>query len=188
VPTGDGGSVEELLADNEESARLGLLDLGAERAPSMLRAFTHVVSAAAVLWEVTSPPDSIDPLVPDPMAQLREIGSAIHRDYSSGRWPGVGVLDERVMRIALNLDQAGLTLLAVPSAERLPDAGPGVADRSVALRQRVIHTLYVEAHGLRVALGRYAADVTHQLQRDHLRRTQGAAAPPRRTGRSAGDR
>ncbi|MEO6082570.1 MAG: hypothetical protein ABIQ18_05620 [Umezawaea sp.] len=161
----------ELVGENEESARLGLVEVSADRAPSMLRAFTHAVDAGARLWAAlppgSSPIGSPDLSGPDPMARLLEMAWAIQGDYWSGLWPGQGVADERLLNVAYNFNRAAALATASPPADQVENS-PGMGE---GLRKQVMRTLYVEAHGLRVALGLYAGDVSAQLERDSLRRT-----------------
>jgi hypothetical protein len=96
MPATDRNRMDELLADSEESPRLGLLEVSADRAPSMLRAFPHAVDAAARLWAASRPirwplyPPRLGADAssgPDPIARLLEMAWAIQGDYWNGLWP-----------------------------------------------------------------------------------------------------
>jgi hypothetical protein len=170
----DRRTVGELLADSEALARETLLDATLEQAPAMVRSWNQRVGSAVELWAVLpSAPNS--PSWSDPMERLRAIGEAISRSVAVGHWPGQGSTDEHLTQIADNLSHARHLV------ERSRGASQSTTPDSPADLQhapgRVMHTLYVAAHGTVVALGAYAADLQGQVETATRRRQPIAERP-----------
>jgi hypothetical protein len=111
----------------------------------------------------------------DPMEGLRLVGEAIARSVRAGHWPGHGPTDDHVTEIADNLSRARHLI----ERDGRP-SGPATANRQADtpdIRGRVMHTLYVAAHGTAVALGGYVAELQHRLEVGTRRRQPMAERP-----------
>ena len=106
APATDRRTVDELLHENEELARLGLFGVSGERAPSMLRAFKQVVHAGAALWTAASTRGFLGRAGPGPHGPPDGITWAIQLEHRYGLWPGNGAADERMLIVADNFTQA----------------------------------------------------------------------------------
>jgi hypothetical protein len=168
VPARDRRSVGELLADSDALARETLLDVSADQAPAMVRTWGRVVVSAARLWAVLPPASFAPPSEPDVMVRLHEVGTSIGRSVSAGRWPGPGPIDDRLSQVAQNLSRAAF-LVKRYGRDVQPLTVESRADIAAA-RSRVMHALYVGAHGTRVALTEHVKDMQHRLQIDARRR------------------
>jgi hypothetical protein len=167
VPASNRRTVGELLADSDALARDTLLDVSPTTGPAMARAWGQVVQSAAQLWAVL-PPASLAPASgPDLMVRLRVLGEGISRS-TAGQWPGPGPQDQHLLEIAHNLSRAG-ELVERYGGDVQPTSADARADIAAA-RARVMHTLYVGAHGTAVALRDYAADLRDRLRLDTQRR------------------
>ena len=164
----DRRSVGELLADSDALARETLLDVSADQAPAMVRAWGRVVVSAAQLWAVLLPASLAPSSEPDVMVRLHEVRIGTGRSVSTGGWPGPGPMDERLSQIAYNLSRAAF-LVKRYGRDVQPITVEIRADIAAA-RSRVMHALYVGAHGTRVALTEHARDLQHRLQIDARRR------------------
>jgi hypothetical protein len=101
------------------------------------------------------------------MVRLRVLGEGLGRS-TAGQWPGPGPQDQRLLEIAHNLSHTR-DLIERYGGDVLPtsaEARTGIA----AARARLMHTLYVGAHGTAVALREYAADLRDRLRLDTQRR------------------
>jgi hypothetical protein len=168
VPARDRRTVGELLADSDALSREMLLDVSAKQGPAMVRTWGQVVQSAARLWAVLPPISVAAPSGPDLMVRLRVIGDGIARSTSAGGWPGLEPMDERLLEIARNLSRAA-DLVERYGQDVQPTSAETRADTTAA-RARVMHTLYVAAHGTAVALGEYANDLRDRLHLDTQRR------------------
>ena len=164
----DRRTVGELLADSDALARETLLDMSAEQAPAMVRTWGHVVQSAARLWAVLPPASLTPPSEPDVMVRLYQVGTGIGRSVSAGGWPGPGLTDDRLSQMAHNLSRAAFLVKRYGGDVR-PTTVETRADIAAA-RSRVMHGLYVGAHGTRVALTEHVKDMQHRLQIDARRR------------------
>src|SRR5215216_6726420 len=102
------------------------------------------------------------------MPRLRQVANGIAATTSAGHWPGPGPTDQRLLQIAHNLSRARILV------ERYGgDVQPTTAEVRgdlVAARARIMHTLYVAAHGTSVAITEHSKDLQDQLQIDIGRR------------------
>jgi hypothetical protein len=168
VPARDRRTVGELLADGDALSRETLLDVSASQGPAMVRTRGQVVESAARLWAALPPISVAAPSGPDLMVRLRVIGDGIARSTSANGWPGLGPMDERLLEIARNLSRAA-DLVERLGRDVEPTSAEARADITAA-RARVMHTLYVAAHGAAVALVEYANDLRDRLHLDTQRR------------------
>jgi len=160
-------TVGELLADSDALTRETLLDVTPSHGPGMVRAWGEVVQSAAQLWAVLPPVSLAAPSGPDLMVRLRGLGEGIGRS-SVGHRPGPGPKDQRLLEIADNLLRAR-NLVERYGQDVQPTDAEARADIAAA-RARVMHTLYVGAHGTAVALREYANDLRDRLRVDSRRR------------------
>jgi hypothetical protein len=168
VPARDRRSVGELLADTDLVARETLLDASADQALAMVRTWSRVVVSANQLWAVLPPASFAPPSEPDVMVRLHEVGIGIGRSVSAGPWPGSGPMDERLTQMAQNLSRAAF-LVKRYGRDVQPLTDKSRADIAAA-RSRVMHALYVGAHGTTVTLTEHVKDMQHRLQIDARRR------------------
>jgi hypothetical protein len=168
VPAADRHTPAELLAENDELARL-LLEVSGHRAPAMLRAFPDLVDAAARMWSTL--PTAIQGEVPgpDPMFRLVAIARGIDRAHTSGLWPADGPTDERLLIMATNFTRAAEMINNSVQAGHANQASAVWGDLADG-RTQTMHVLYVIAHGVTVGLAEHAAMITEQLRRDSLRK------------------
>ncbi|MFZ1287911.1 MAG: hypothetical protein WAR57_12835 [Candidatus Phosphoribacter sp.] len=167
----DRRSVGELLLDSELTARSILWDVQERDAAVMLRTWGEVVQAAADLWHAipspapnlpgaAQPPTSDDDLT---MTRLHTMSTALHRAIRGRPWPGAGPADPQLGRIGVNLTRAtDLVTRRQPHPTDPVDARARADVR--AARARLIHTLYVGAHGLTLVLGRHVRELTALAQ------------------------
>jgi hypothetical protein len=167
VPARERRTVGELLADSDALTRETLLDVTPSHGPAMVRAWGEVVQSAAQLWAVLRPVSLAAPSGPDLMVRLRGLGEGIGRS-SVGHRPGPGPKDQRLLEIADNLSRAR-NLVERYGQDVQPTDAEARADIAAA-RARVMHTLYVGAHGTAVALREYANDLRDRLRVDSRRR------------------
>jgi hypothetical protein len=169
VPAADRHTPAELLAENDELARLLLLEVSGHRAPAMLRAFPALVDAAARMWSTL--PTAIQGEVPgpDPMFRLVAIARGIDRAHTSGLWPADGPTDERLLIMATNFTRAAEMINNSVQAGH-PNQASAVWGDLADGRTQTMHVLYVIAHGVTVGLAEHAAMITEQLRRDSLRK------------------
>lgn len=167
--TVDQRTIGELLLDADFQAHQLLLDVVGDDAPAMLRTWGEVVQAAGDLWAslpTTAPGRPVD----DPsMRRLGTMSQGQHRAQLKQGWPGEGPGDERLLNIADNFQRA-TELAAGPGRQSRPTSEPARADVNAA-RMRVMHTLYVGAHAVGMAVHRHIDDVrtaadNHRSMRD----------------------
>jgi hypothetical protein len=111
------------------------------------------------------------------MVRLHEVGTGIGRSVSVGPWPGPGPIDERLSQMAHNLSRAAF-LVKRYGRDVQPLTVESRADIAAA-RSRVMHVLYVGAHGMRVTLIEHVKDLQHRRQIDahHRRRISERPSP-----------
>jgi hypothetical protein len=98
------------------------------------------------------------------MVRLHEVGTGIGRSVVAGHWPDPGPMDERLSQMAYNLSRAAF-LVKRYGRDVQPFTVQSRADITAA-RSRLMHALYVGAHGTRVALTEHVKDAHHRLQID----------------------
>lgn len=162
----DAHRLGELLQVADISARQALMEVTGDDAPALLRTWGEVVEAAADLWSALSQATGVPtaPPVAAPMTQLVLMARALHRTSLRTGWPGDGATDERLTRVAGTFDRA--TAVAARGAAS-GAAGPADASDLEAVRTRVMRTLYVGAHGVRVALRDHLWDLQWAATRSH---------------------
>ena len=106
MPAADRRTPAELLAENDQLARLLLLEVSGRAAPAMLRAFPALVEAAARLWSVLPSASQTEWPGVDPMFRLVAVAHGIDRARAGGLWPGEGPSDERLLIMAGNFTRA----------------------------------------------------------------------------------
>lgn len=168
--TVDQRSIGELLLDADYQARQLLLDVDGADAAAMLRTWGEVVQAAGDLWSSLPPTPYTSPLDGATMQRLETMSQAQHRAQLARGWPGDGPPDERLLGIAENLQRAAE--LAAGPGRRVRPRTPAAYDDLDAARMRVMHTLYVGAHAVGVAVHRHV---------DEVRATVGRHASDRET-------
>jgi hypothetical protein len=167
VATSDRRTVGELLSDSDALSRDVLLDVVPSHGPAMVRTWGQVTQSAAQLWAVLPPASPASPAAPDLMVRLRGLGEGVARS-AAGHWPGPGPQDQRLLEIARNLSHAR-DLVERHGRDVQPTSAEARADIAAA-RARIMHTLYVGAHGTAVALREYAKDLRDRRRVDALRR------------------
>ncbi len=182
MPARDWRTVGELLADSDALARETLLDVSADQGPAMLRTWPQVVQSAARLWSVLPPASLAPPTEPDLMIRLQAVGRGIGRSVSVNRWPGSGPTDERLSQVAYNLARAAN--LVERFGRDVQPTTPEIRGDIAAACSRVMHALYVGAHGTSVALIEYQKSLRDQLEAAARRSTPLSDRPNRkRSGR-----
>ncbi|EAP98704.1 hypothetical protein JNB_01010 [Janibacter sp. HTCC2649] len=159
----DHRSVGELLLDAEHTARDVLIDLSDLNAAAMLRTWPEVVQTAASLWSVLPTPSvtlTASSSATDPMARVAAMTAVLHRGSRSGRWPGPGPTEPRLQSIADSFARAA----ELVDRHGAPHSGnPAVRADADAARTRIIHTLYLTAHGVRLAVLEYVRSIEATL-------------------------
>jgi hypothetical protein len=157
--TRDTRSVGELLRDADLTTRLILLDVDGDQAPAMLRTWGEVVESAAELWQqlptpAWNPAARVDGAA---MVRLVSVAQGLHRTLLRQSWPGDGPTDERLLGVAEAFGRAADLVRRFGGEANL--ARPGVSADIDAARMRIMHALYVGAHGLGVALRSHVKDL-----------------------------
>ena len=161
----DRRSVGELLLDADHTARDVLMDVGDLDAAAMLRTWGETVRTASELWQVlpttATPATAATPATTrrrhaaaDPMAQVAAMTAALDRSARRGPWPGPGPTDSHLQSITDSFARA--VELIHRHGPAGPSSNPAVRADADAARTRIIHTLYIAAHGVRLAVTRYA--------------------------------
>ncbi len=160
---GDRRSIGELLIDADYHARQLLRDVTADDALPMLRTWGETVQAAAELWSVL-PVVMMTSRADDAIMQrLETMSQAQHRSQVRLGWPGDGPGDERLLGIAETLQRA-TELANGPGRDVHATSDAGRADINAA-RMRVMHTLYVGAHAVGVAVRLHSAEAWARTNR-----------------------
>jgi len=166
----DTRTVGEMLHDADHLARHLLMDVTGDDAGHLLRSWPTLVDAGSRLWEAL-PGRRHEPAERDvPIQRLVATTSTFTDSLARpGRWPGDGPPHTGVDQISETLSTAG-TLIARYGTD-LPTHQTRTARDIDATRARVMHTLYVTAHAITVALHSHGRD----LVRDS--RSQGRPIP-----------
>ena len=151
-------SVGELLLEGDLTARRLLLDPDALDAAAMVRTWPEVVQAGHEFLAIL-PRRGGGPGVhalPGARSQdqtgerLQLMATSMHQHLRNRFWPGDGPPDDQLLAIAGNLIRAHD--MVASQRRPAPLLTPAVlADAGVA-RERVLHTLYVAAHAIGVAI------------------------------------
>lgn len=155
--TVDQRSIGELLLDADYQARQLLLDVDGADAAALLRTWGEVVQAAGDLWSSLPSTPYVSPMDGATMQRLETMSHAQHRAQLARDWPGDGPPDERLLGMAENLQRAAE--LAAGPGRRVRPRSPAAYDDLDAARMRVMHTLYVGAHAVGVAVHQHVDDV-----------------------------
>jgi hypothetical protein len=155
----DERSVGELLLDADFTTRQVLMDVTGEDAPAMLRTWGEVVQSASELWATLPQPagGTTSPIDGATMARLESMSQGMHRTQVRRGWPGDGPGDERLLRVAETFTRAA-DLIGRRGGHIRP-TDPAVRTDLDAARMRIMHTLYLGAHGVGVAAGQHVRDV-----------------------------
>ena len=148
----DGRSVGELLLDVELQIRQVLMDLPDQDAPALARTWGEVVQCAADLWSTLPEPArgttrALDEVT---MSRLDTMTQALHRTQVRQGWPGDGPSDERLLHVAQTLTRAADLVQSHGAHIRAID--PDVRADLDAARMRIMHSLYIGAHGVGAAV------------------------------------
>lgn len=155
--TVDQRAIGELLLDADFTSRQLLLDVIGDDAPAMLRTWGEVVQAAGDLWTSLPTAAAANPVGDATMRRLESMSQTQHRSQLTRDWPGDGPPDERLLSIAKTFQRAA-ELAAGPGRRVRPTTQPQHDDLNAA-RMRVMHTLYVGAHAVGIAVHRHVDDV-----------------------------
>ena len=152
-------SVGELLLSADLTTRQILLDVQGQDGPPMLRTWGEVVQSAAELWQALPPP----PWSPTggrdeaAMTRLDSVAQGMHRAQLRTGWPGEGPTDERLLQVTETCTRAGALIERYHRQTR--PAPPAVRADVDAARMRIMHTLYLGAHGVGVAVREHVRDL-----------------------------
>ena len=148
-------SVGELLLDCELIARDVLIDVDQMGGRTMVRTWGELVQSAGDLWQAL-PRTARNPLGGDArkpddtfMDQLQGIARTLARARAD-QWPGDGPADSRLLRISENLLKA--SELVTWHRDDVRPMRAEVRNDLSAAKARLMHTLYLAAHGVNVAL------------------------------------
>ena len=164
-------SVGELLLDADHTARDVLMDVGDLDAAVVLRTWGETVRAASELWQAlptaataaatATSATTTTPAITgrrhaaaDPMAQVAAMTAALDRIARRGPWPGPGPTERHLQSITDSFTRAAELINRHRPAG--PSSTPAVHADADAARTRIMHTLYIAAHGVRLAVTRYA--------------------------------
>ena len=154
----DERSVGELLLDADFTTRQVLMDATGQDAQAMLRTWGEVVKSASELWAtLPRPAGGTSPIDGATMARLETISQSMHRDQVRRGWPGDGPADERLLHVAETFTRAAG--LIDRRGAHIGATDPAVRADLDAARMRIMHTLYVGAHSVGVAVQQHVADV-----------------------------
>lgn len=175
--TPDERSVGELLLDAEFATRQVLMDLTGQDGPGLARTWGEVVQCAAELWSTLPQPvrGTDRPLDVVTMARLDSMSQALHRTQIRQGWPGDGPADERLLHVAATLTRAAD--LVQSHGGHIRPADPAVRADLDAARMRIMHTLYIGAHGVGAAVRQHVHEVELSTR---ARSGPGSRAVPRR--------
>ena len=95
------------------------------------------------------------------MARIEAIATSLHHSQTRAGWPRPGEVDPRLSSIADDLDRA--TDLVIRRARADQPLRPAAARDVDAARTRLLHTVYLSAHGVTLGLRDYTAEMTHRL-------------------------
>ena len=157
----DTRTVGEMLHDADHLARQLLMDVTGDDAGPLLRSWPALVDAGSQLWEAL-PGRRRDP---DehvlPMQRLVATTSTFPNSLAGPRsWPGDGPAHTGVDQIAETLRSAGDLIARYGTG--VPAHETRTARDIEAARARVMHTLYVTAHAITVALNTHGKDLVRE--------------------------
>ena len=169
----DERSVGELLLDADFTTRQVLMDVTGQDAPAMLRTWGEVVQSASELWATLPEPvrGATSPIDGVTMRRLESMSQGMHRTQVRQGWPGDGHADERLLHVAETLTRAA-DLIGRRGGHIRPTDTAVRADLDAA-RMRIMHTLYVGAHGVGVAARQHVADVELSTRGKSSRESRG---------------
>ena len=169
----DARSVGELLLDADFTTRQVLMDVTGEDAPAMLRTWGEVVQSASELWATLPEPvrGATSPIDGVTMRRLESMSKGMHRTQVRQGWPGDGPADERLLHVAETLTRAA-DLIGRRGGHIRPTDTAVRADLDAA-RMRIMHTLYVGAHGVGVAAREHVRDVELSTRGKSSRESRG---------------
>ncbi|WP_256791948.1 hypothetical protein [Terrabacter sp. Ter38] len=176
MPAREGRSLGELLLDSDLLVREVLMDTPLMDGRVMIRTWGEVVEAAADLWRAFPEPSphagqsERHNSAQDLMKQLQTMNNNLMKASRRSPWPGTGLGDDRLLTVCENLTTAA-ELLPRRRTDVRPMRPEVEADLDAA-KARLMHVLYVGAHGVQVALNRDLRDLTA------LSATRRAAVPP----------
>ena len=170
----DGRSVGELLLHADTATRGLLFDVSGDDAPAMLRTWGEVVQNAAELWQALAARPKGDTAGGQLMAQLEAISQGMHRTRLRQGWPGEGDPDQRLLDIAEALGAARDLVATHSSPHRGARSLAEMRDHQAA-RTRVMHTLYVGAHSVAVAVRDHVGELQAmpRVEKQWARTTRG---------------
>jgi len=169
-PVGDERSVGELILHADITSRDALWDSGNDLAKARVRSWGEVVEAAADLWSAM--PDRLgDPT----MSRIQTLSDGLQRTQRATQWPGAGDGDPHLEAVATSLGHAAEMVSAagrVGASQALSAPMPiDVLHDADAARTRLMHVVYVCAHGVGASLDRHVQDLRSTLdQRKSLDR------------------
>lgn len=159
----DTRTVGEMLHDADHLARQLLIDVSGEDAGPLLRSWPALVDASSQLWK-TLPCRQLDPaehgLAMQRLVTTTSTFSALVAQMH--RWPGGGPPHAGADQITDTLRIAGA--LIGRYGTDLPAHHTRTARDIDAARARVMHTVYITAHAITVALNTYARDLVSASQ------------------------
>ena len=170
----DTRTVGEMLHDADHLARHLLMDVTGDDAGHLLRSWPALVDAGSRLWEAL-PGRRLDPVERDlPLQRLVSTTSTFTGFLArSGSWPGDGPTHAGVDQVTETLRTAGALIARYGAG--VPAHQTRTARDIDATRARVMHTLYVTAHAITVALNNHGRDRVRDS------RSQGRPVPLSRT-------
>jgi hypothetical protein len=157
----DTRTVGEMLHDADHLARQLLMDVAGDDAGPLLRAWPALVDAGSHLWKALPGRRREGDERDLPMRRLHATTSTFSNSLAGQRsWPGEGPTHTGVDQISETLRTAG-DLIARYGAE-VPAHQTRTARDIDATRVWVMHTLYVTAHAISVALNLHGKDLVRE--------------------------
>ena len=155
LTTKDVRSVGELLFDVDYSARQLLIDVTGDDAAHLLAGWPAVVTAAADLWSsMPQHPVSVRAAARNhTIVRLAGVAHAVEARLGTARWPGATEPDTRLVEMATTLSRAA-DLVRRYRAE-ISLLRPEPRRDLEAAQARIMHGLYLTAHGVGVSLHQY---------------------------------
>ncbi|MBD3783238.1 MAG: hypothetical protein IE926_09845, partial [Micrococcales bacterium] len=160
----DRRSVGELLADCDRATRELLHDPLDLNSAALIQAWPEVVQAAHDLLDILPTPPTPPGRSPQVAAagsdvtgeRLHLISAAVHNRLHGAPWPGTCPADERLVAVADDLVRAH-DLIHRRWRDTAPLTPEVLADAAAA-RTRVLHSVYVTTHAVRLAVTRALQD------------------------------
>lgn len=155
LTTQDGRSVGELLFDVDHAARQLLIDVTGDDSAHLLAGWPAVVSAAADLWRsMPEHPVSVRAAARNhAIVRMAGVAAAIEARLGTAKWPGATEPDTRLVEMATTLSRAA-ELVRRYRAE-ISVLRPEPRRDLQAAQARIMHGLYLTAHGVGVSLHQY---------------------------------